>query len=106
MFFSINLIQIQNNSDSFDNTTEGKFMLLGDGVNLVRLGLGYIPGIHPHNAPALSMNIQHDTVCIFPGLMEDIYQDMNHKIHGGIMIVQEYHPEFLRFLQPFPDFFG
>jgi hypothetical protein len=81
---------------------EGKLMFPGSRVNLTGLGLGYVIGIHPYGPSAFPVYVQHDTVRVFKTLMEDLYQDFHHKFHGGVVIVQEYDPEFLRFL----EFFG
>jgi hypothetical protein len=42
---------------------EGKAKKLpGDGMDLLRLGLGNVPGVNPCKTPPMPMNIHHDTV--------------------------------------------
>lgn len=74
-------------------------MFLGSLVNLIHFGLGYVIGVNPYHSPAFSVYIQHDAVCIFDVLVENLYQDVHDKIHGSVMVVQEYDPEFLRLFE-------
>jgi hypothetical protein len=89
-----------------DNASQGEFMLPGDKMNLIRLGLGDIPRVYPHDTPSLVVYVQHDTVRLLPGFMEDQHQDIYYKIHSGIVVIQKDNPKFLRFFEFFLLFSG
>jgi hypothetical protein len=68
-------------------------------VYLIGLGLGYIPGVYPHDSLALPVDIQHDAVRVLFVLVKNDHQYLHHKVHGGVMIIEEDHPVFLRLLE-------
>jgi hypothetical protein len=83
----------------FHNTAEREFPFPGKAVNLIRLGLRYVPRVLTHDSPAFPVYVQHDAVCVIFGFMEDHHQDLYHKVHGGKLIVEEYDPVFIGLLE-------
>lgn len=79
-------------------------MLPGNGVRLFRLGPGYVEGVDPRRAPSRPVNVHHDAGRIVGAFMENSHQDINHKLHSRIVVVEHDHPEILR-LSQFPFLF-
>lgn len=76
-------------------------MLTGKIMYLISLSLGDIQGILPHDTPSFPVYVQHDLFRLFLIFMKDDHQHFHHELHGGKMIVQQYHPKFFRFLEFF-----
>jgi hypothetical protein len=77
---------------------EGKFPLLGHGMNEGYLGGGDIIGIHPANALSLAMDFQHDSRRFRCRLVKNRHQDFHDEVHGRIVVIVKDNSVHLRFM--------
>ena len=94
-------------------------MAAGIGLNLRTLGLGHILGVYATNGLTLMVDAQHDLFSVAWVHGKKVLQNPNHKIHGGLIVIEQQHPKPGRTLQQrrlplllrmrflrFPVFFG
>src|SRR5258708_28187335 len=55
------------------------------------LGLGHLVGIDTANPHALLMDVKHDLGRLFAVLLEDVLQDVDDELHGGVVVVEHQH---------------
>ena len=44
-------------------------------------------GVHTRNPHAVAMNVQHDLCCFSAGTVENTLQDLDDKLHRGVIVV-------------------
>src|SRR5215469_13400917 len=55
------------------------------------LGLGDLIGEDAADAHAVAMDMQHDLDRLVPRFVEELFEDVNHKLHRRVVVIQEQH---------------
>src|SRR5215813_15126181 len=67
---------------------ERVLVLAGIVHGLRHLGLGNLVGIHAAHAHALLMDVKHDPGRFFAILLKYVLQDVDHELHGSVVVVE------------------
>ena len=53
--------------------------------------LGNFERVDPTHADTLLMDVQHDSRRLFAPLVEEALKDVNHELHGRVVVVEQQH---------------
>lgn len=79
------------NSGGFHGALQGVIALLGKVHHLNNFGLGHFKCIDPAHANTLLVDMQHDCIGVFAGLVEDALQHMDDEFHWGVIVIEQQH---------------
>ena len=66
-------------------------MAFGKVQYLRDLCFGHFVSIHPTQPHALLVDMKHDTCGLFPGAVEELFQNVHDELHRRVIIVQQEH---------------
>ena len=67
-------------------------VLLGKIHGLVHFGLGDLVGVYATHSHSFLMNMEHNLGRFVVGLVEEVFQNMNNKLHGRVVVIQHQNP--------------
>jgi hypothetical protein len=77
---------------AFHSALKGMFVPSRKVEHLRYFRLGYVVGIDPADTHPVIVDVKHDPSRLFPRLVEEMLQNENDKLHGGVVIVEQQHP--------------
>ncbi len=66
-------------------------MLACERIHLCGLGLGDFGREDAGNATTLGMDMQHDLHRLFSGVLKELLQNLDHKLHRGVIVIDDDH---------------
>ena len=76
-------------------------MAFGKVQYLRDLRFGHFVGINSAQPHALLMDMKHDARGLFPGTIEEMFQDVDDKLHRRVIVIQQKHTVERRLLGPY-----
>src|SRR5690606_37515226 len=73
----------------FHDTLQRVLVLAGEIHHLCHFGFGNLVGEHTTLAYAMIVHMKHDPCGRFAILLEKTFQDMDHELHGRIVVVEK-----------------
>ena len=71
---------------------EWMLVLLGKVHGLVHFGLGDLVGVYATHSNSFLMNMEHNLGRFVMGLVKEVLQNMDHKLHGRVVVIQHQYP--------------